>query len=237
MARKKYPSDRFCYNVSFPEGMKEHLKEAAWLNRRSLNAEIIARLEDSLSPGKEPARMDVSDFLDIIIFKLNPLVVQFKKIIRDGKFGTHFDSDIIRNRIFEIVKNYPPGQGYTDANDVPINTFALDECATISMTSNGRKWFVNIGVSITSRQFFEEVISKFDFVECESKKEAEKVFFEGVNREIDEYISSFSGGNVEITSGHMLEWPRELLDKLAPPLKVEHVPLHPLPEGSLSKKK
>lgn len=46
MAKKPYPSevlDR--YIIRFPEGMREHIADAAERNRRSMNAEILARLE------------------------------------------------------------------------------------------------------------------------------------------------------------------------------------------------
>ncbi|WP_425909044.1 Arc family DNA-binding protein [Nitrobacter sp. TKz-YC02] len=42
------------YIVRFPDGMRDRLKDAAAANKRSLNAEIIARLEASLfdtAPG------------------------------------------------------------------------------------------------------------------------------------------------------------------------------------------
>jgi len=39
------PQDQDKYIVRFPEGMRDHLKAEAEKNKRSLNAEIIARLE------------------------------------------------------------------------------------------------------------------------------------------------------------------------------------------------
>lgn len=55
MATKKpYPSDKLDqYIVRFPDGMRDRLKEAAAENKRSLNAEIIARLEASFDPASE----------------------------------------------------------------------------------------------------------------------------------------------------------------------------------------
>lgn len=41
--------------VRFPEGMRDRIKEAAEVNNRSMNAEIVARLEASFaSPGVQP---------------------------------------------------------------------------------------------------------------------------------------------------------------------------------------
>jgi hypothetical protein len=44
MPRKKYPSDQYCYNVSFPPGAKEEIKKAAHDNYRTMNAEIVFRV-------------------------------------------------------------------------------------------------------------------------------------------------------------------------------------------------
>lgn len=51
MSKEPYPSetaDRFI--VRFPDGMRDRIKEAAAANNRSMNAEIIARLEASFQP-------------------------------------------------------------------------------------------------------------------------------------------------------------------------------------------
>lgn len=53
MARRKFPSDQDRYTVSLPEGMRERLKAAAKANHRTLNAEIVSRLQASF--GDEPA--------------------------------------------------------------------------------------------------------------------------------------------------------------------------------------
>lgn len=47
---KEFPSDRADkFVVRFPEGMRERIAEAAKANNRSMNAEIVARLEKSFS--------------------------------------------------------------------------------------------------------------------------------------------------------------------------------------------
>lgn len=48
MTRLKYPSDQSRYCLSFPPGMREQIKQEASLNHRSMNLEIIHRLEKSL---------------------------------------------------------------------------------------------------------------------------------------------------------------------------------------------
>lgn len=64
MRKEPYPSetaDR--YIVRFPEGMRERLKDEAASNNRSLNAEIIARLERTLDPDQNihPAALAVTE--------------------------------------------------------------------------------------------------------------------------------------------------------------------------------
>jgi plasmid stability protein len=57
MAEKRYPSQRAeQFVIRFEaEGIRDRLKELAALNRRSLNAEINARLSASLAAEKEKA--------------------------------------------------------------------------------------------------------------------------------------------------------------------------------------
>ena len=52
MSNKEYPSAKLDqYIVRFPDGMRERLKRAAAANNRSLNAEIIARLQFTFDTG------------------------------------------------------------------------------------------------------------------------------------------------------------------------------------------
>lgn len=49
MAKKEFPSDKLAqYIVRFPDGMRDRIKEAAAANGRSMNAEIIYRLQTTL---------------------------------------------------------------------------------------------------------------------------------------------------------------------------------------------
>jgi predicted HicB family RNase H-like nuclease len=48
MAEKQYPSDKQDkFMLRFPEGMRERIRIAAEKNGRSMNAEIVSRLEES----------------------------------------------------------------------------------------------------------------------------------------------------------------------------------------------
>lgn len=59
MARPVYPSDSADKTlVRFPDGMRDLLREEAKKNNRSLNAEIIERLEYTLTRDRVNRRMD-----------------------------------------------------------------------------------------------------------------------------------------------------------------------------------
>lgn len=48
--KKRYPSDKQDqYIVRFPDGMRDRIRDEAAKNNRSMNAEIIARLEASFT--------------------------------------------------------------------------------------------------------------------------------------------------------------------------------------------
>lgn len=52
MARGDYPSSRQDqHNVRFPDGLRDKLRAAAASNKRSMNAELVARLEASFEAG------------------------------------------------------------------------------------------------------------------------------------------------------------------------------------------
>lgn len=52
MAKKEFPSDKLDqYIVRFPHGMRDRIKAEAEKNNRSMNAEIIDRLERTFKPG------------------------------------------------------------------------------------------------------------------------------------------------------------------------------------------
>lgn len=63
MAKPQYPSEKLDqYMLRFPDGMREQLKDIAASNGRSLNAEIIHRLQTTLDIDKldEPPRGNVA---------------------------------------------------------------------------------------------------------------------------------------------------------------------------------
>ncbi len=62
--KRLFPSDKQDqYMIRFPDGMRDRLKDEAAKNGRSLNAEIIARLERTLEPDQNihPAALAVTE--------------------------------------------------------------------------------------------------------------------------------------------------------------------------------
>lgn len=67
MATKPYPSevqDRFI--VRLPDGMRERIAVAAKANNRSMNAEIVARLEDTFSLEESSMSPDSQQILNVM---------------------------------------------------------------------------------------------------------------------------------------------------------------------------
>ncbi|TWD58087.1 Arc-like DNA binding dprotein [Agrobacterium vitis] len=88
MARPKYPSDEIDKTmVRFPAGLMERVKKAAIENKRSMNAEIIHRLENSfaLLPELE------EDDLQAIIRQIE--IVKFNLVKAHSKNKSQSDSE------------------------------------------------------------------------------------------------------------------------------------------------
>lgn len=84
---KKYPSDQQeQYMVRFPDGMRAKLKAEAARNGRSLNAEIIHRLEQTFSADNAIIPEDIADTPKELAAQL------VEELIKSPKFGS-----IIRN--------------------------------------------------------------------------------------------------------------------------------------------
>ena len=59
MPRKRFPSDQHCYSFSFPPSMHERIKVAAKTNHRSMNAEIVHRLQKSFEDQEQKNLRDM----------------------------------------------------------------------------------------------------------------------------------------------------------------------------------
>lgn len=70
--RSSYPSEQADkYLLRLPEGMREQLKDAAKQNNRSMNAEIVARLEQSFlakvhADGSREVSMSRGEYRDLM---------------------------------------------------------------------------------------------------------------------------------------------------------------------------
>ncbi len=96
-------SDQF--NLRFPEGMRERLKRAAADNGRSMNAEIVARLEHSfhaqpptltlgmqtLPSGARPENISVATFVQVFNETMRRVIEDAKQAARAERKSTRAD--------------------------------------------------------------------------------------------------------------------------------------------------
>lgn len=82
MAKNPYPSDtQDRYIVRFPEGMRDRIAEVAKANNRSMNAEIVARLERSFEGEKLGFSMDLLDAVGM----QSMLLLTFRRLLDTSK--------------------------------------------------------------------------------------------------------------------------------------------------------
>lgn len=85
MAVTTRESDKFMLRL--PDGMREAIRLAAEANNRSMNAEIVARLAESLEKGAEPFS---PDDIQALMEMLDRKTVEFQKVLAElaqkGKF-------------------------------------------------------------------------------------------------------------------------------------------------------
>lgn len=86
------------YIVRFPDGMRERLKEVAAKNGRSLNAEIIARLSQSLELEQNTPGAFGQKVADLIKGSEGVLTLDLEKFIRD----TERDREAIKETLEDI---------------------------------------------------------------------------------------------------------------------------------------
>lgn len=77
------PQDK--YVVRFPDGMRDRLKAAAEANKRSMNAEIIARLDRSLMSGIERHSDEMDDGTRAILRQLSTLESELARAREEDK--------------------------------------------------------------------------------------------------------------------------------------------------------
>lgn len=77
-------SDQFV--VRFPDGMRDRIAEAAKAAGRSMNAEIVARLDASFSPAV-PGEADLAAYTAIMEFVFEDMKRRYHLIPKDAKPG------------------------------------------------------------------------------------------------------------------------------------------------------
>jgi hypothetical protein len=71
------------FNLRMPEDLRRDLEEAAAVNDRSMNAEIVSRLYDHIASAKSLARMKTDDPLSMMSYKTIKYIVE--TIMSEGK--------------------------------------------------------------------------------------------------------------------------------------------------------
>jgi hypothetical protein len=93
MPADKYPSelaDRFI--VRLPDGMRDKIAEAAKRNNRSMNSEIVARLQQTLEPA---AASEFARRFDRLSLQVDALHKWMQRQPEDGGIEMHDDGDPI----------------------------------------------------------------------------------------------------------------------------------------------
>ncbi|MBF0460869.1 MAG: Arc family DNA-binding protein [Magnetococcales bacterium] len=232
MVRQKFPSDDDRYTVSFPAGMKELIKEAAKRNNRTMNAEIVARLAGSFDPVAVPEAVEMSRLLDIAFFRANPVSVCFRHAVVDGNVGK-YASGSLQSSIFEFWQEKLVDMDITDEGEIELGEMGLEIFADVRLTSDGTNWILERLEIVSVGQVSGDIIMDEEKSIFQVKAQAEDAFFAAVRDHINDFKENFHNGNVEITNSHMLDWPRELLKSLGPPLHVDYLSPRPLPKGGL----
>lgn len=132
MAKGEYPSDKADqYMLRFPEGMRDGLKAAANEHKRSLNAEIIRRLE------AYAAHQTLSEFEEVRSERLEAELAEAKRALRDQATASVEKNlvDALPPRLAERVAQAAATSGRTFFDQVvrsleevfpPLEPFSLD---------------------------------------------------------------------------------------------------------------
>lgn len=107
--RQTYPKegqDRFM--IRLPDGMRDQLKETANTNKRTISAEIVARLEESLrNDGKLYMHVPIEERIeeleaDVMLLKEVLLMDRKKEAAAAGSFK--FETELYRDDVRELLR-------------------------------------------------------------------------------------------------------------------------------------
>lgn len=143
MTRKgSYPSDKQDqYMVRFPEGMRDALKKLAADANRSLNAEIIARLDESLTAERDVG--DLYRLLDRTYEERRQLsqTIHSQDIALQTVRRSHRDLVTIAKELGNLFLANQEGQpDYLVVLAKALASFEIDEEADISAPVEGVDW-------------------------------------------------------------------------------------------------
>lgn len=139
MSDQRYPSEKLDqYMLRLPDGMRDRIKHVAETNNRSMNAEIVATLEE-----KYPAPFDINELL----LKLEMIAVELHKMPKDKEwarlsrlFVDQID-EIKESGIFDPLELLPdekaPAPAAENKTDAPVRR-SLPEKRT-ETTKSGRR--------------------------------------------------------------------------------------------------
>jgi len=106
---KQFPStvaDKFV--VRFPDGMRDRIKEAAEANNRSMNAEIVARLQHSFQlPAKIDSIMDDYRVVDAGHDQKDAMLEQITRLYEEMKAVSDQQQHIINHLLKALPDDTP----------------------------------------------------------------------------------------------------------------------------------
>lgn len=112
MAEDRTPQDADKYIVRFPDGMRERLKIEAHTNKRTLNAEIVARLEASFGAHSAPVpAQDLAHLYDLLMAQteLQRLMTE-QQAAKDSLFWAAQDLEKTDKALAELIRRESQGE-------------------------------------------------------------------------------------------------------------------------------
>lgn len=123
MAEERLPQSADKYIVRFPDGMRDRLKKAAAANNRTLNAEIIRRLEQSFSlPDLSGYVLGESADGTLKSSNAVEMILDLQNIIRQASdlASSFLLFDAVGKAQSERLKNAPPEHIYDSDEQPPV---------------------------------------------------------------------------------------------------------------------
>lgn len=146
MADDEYPSDAADrFQVRMPHGMRERLKAEAEANKRSMNAEIVARLEDSFTRAEQDAAalksIEISRLVDTYNYEAKNFERMQQDIVRMGEHLRIMEQSLREAGVTFREEPPPPRQGGEEVSaEDAIREFVEHRARERSQAARPRKW-------------------------------------------------------------------------------------------------